>query len=168
MEEELWKDIPDYEGRYMISTFGRIKGLYHGVWSIKSVRPDSKGYLRVRFKANHKTVEINVHRLMGIVYLDSEGKGLCVNHKDLDKLNNRLDNLELVSQRENACHASKMRAISSSKYIGVVWSKQMKMWKTSIRLKGKSVFLGYYKEEDKAYEARCNAEKEHGIVNRYL
>lgn len=168
MEEELWKDIPDYEGRYMISTFGRIKGFYRGKWSMKSFVNDTSGYPRVRFKANNKVVEINVHRLMGRVFLESVGTGLCVNHKDLDKTNNRLDNLELVTNRENACHASKMRAVSSSKYIGVVWSKQMRMWKASITLKGKSVFLGYHKEEDKAYEARCNAEKEHGIVNRYL
>lgn len=70
---------------------------------------DKQGYERVGvwIPSEKKTVVVRVHTLMGIAFFDEEyvKKGLVINHKDLDKSNNSLHNLELVTESDNAIHA---------------------------------------------------------------
>ena len=101
---EVWKDIPHYEGRYQASTLGNIR-------SIKRTKL-TKGYIsnggyRMTCMTNaFGKVKYELwHRLIALTFIPQiEGK-TDVNHKDGNKLNNSVDNLEWVSRKENIQHA---------------------------------------------------------------
>jgi hypothetical protein len=63
-----------------------------------------------------------------------------------------VDNLEVVSQRQNTAH-SKDKTKTSSKYIGVSWHKSTKKWQANINLKDKRIYLGLFKTEEDAHKA---------------
>lgn len=99
MNEELWKVIP-FESNYEVSTHGRIRNV--STMQIKSQRLDRYGYRRVTLYPSGKTHTI--HRLVAGVWLPPKEEGLQVNHKDFDKTNNQLDNLEWCSVKDNCVH----------------------------------------------------------------
>ena len=116
---EEWKAIKGYEGHYEVSSMGRIRSVDRYVKTgikhnenrfIKGVilKPHLKknGYLSVDLKApNKKQKTISVHRLVAYAFLlPMEGKNV-VNHKNLNKLDNRVENLEWVTAEENRKHA---------------------------------------------------------------
>lgn len=85
---------------------------------------DKQGYERVGvwLPSEKKTVVVRVHTLMGIAYFDEEymEKGLVINHKDLDKSNNSLQNLELVTASQNAVHAAINGTCHKMRFRGIV------------------------------------------------
>jgi len=117
---EIWKDIAGFEGYYQISNLGRVKSLkrYHkNSDSIMSCPKDGSGYhtANLNKSGNSKrygvhTVKrrtIRVHRLVASMFLENKNNLACVNHKDGNKLNNHVDNLEWASKLENETHALK-------------------------------------------------------------
>lgn len=108
--EEIWKDIDGYEGLYQVSNLGRIKSLYR-ITCIdrhipeKILRPAlSRGYLGVALHKNMKQKTFTIHRLVAIAFLPKIENKTHVNHKDGNKLNNNVENLEWCSQLENNRH----------------------------------------------------------------
>lgn len=99
---ELWMSVPDYDNIYA-SNMGRIK-LASGVISYGSI--GGSGYQRVRL-SNKQTGEIKGHQVHRLVMEAFVGKmdNLQVNHKDGNKLNNKLENLEYLTQSQNLAHA---------------------------------------------------------------
>lgn len=98
--QENWKQIKNHPG-YLISDLGNV-------WSIKTGRnrkqnENSAGYLRVQLGAKGK--KLFVHRLVAEAFVEGYFDGAVVNHKDLDKHNNKASNLEWVSRSENSKHA---------------------------------------------------------------
>lgn len=90
-------------------------------------------------------------------------KGVMVDHINHDALDNRRANLRLATASQNNCNARKRRGFCSSAYKGVGWSKDEERWQASIRLNGKSRFLGYYDSEaDAAAAYNVAASKIHG------
>ena len=70
--EEIWKDIPDYEGLYQVSNLGRVKNLnnYHSkTEKILKLIIHPKGYVRVTLFKNRKPKSIFVHQLVGICFI---------------------------------------------------------------------------------------------------
>jgi len=113
--EEIWKDIPNYEGLYQVSNLGRIKSLKRKVrskgGSFKIVKERflrswmNRGYSQVDLSKNNKTKAFSVHRIVMIAFIgESE---LDVNHKNGIKTDNRLENLEYCTKSENMLHAYK-------------------------------------------------------------
>ena len=108
--EEIWKDIKGFEGLYQVSNLGRVKSLRKGI----IMKPDKhrggdlyyilRKPIRQTFKAHSLVAEAFVPR-----------PRLEVNHKDGDKLNNRADNLELVTHRENMRAAARNGAWKNKK-----------------------------------------------------
>lgn len=109
---EQWADIDGYEGRYQVSNLGRIKTIPHYVVTrggkrllserIKKLGQHNAGYLSVMLGRNGSRL---VHRIVAAAFLPKqEGKDF-VNHKDGNKHNNRIDNLEWCSRQENEDHA---------------------------------------------------------------
>ena len=132
LPNEKFRDIKGFEGLYQISNYGRIKSLERYVKHfnghkicdryIKSIILkcfyDKDGYLIVNIHKEGKCYWKRVHQIMGIVFLNNDGS-LVVNHKDLNKQNSRLDNLELCTAYENTLHAIKNGAVRKGRKLMV-------------------------------------------------
>ncbi len=98
---EEWRDIPGYEGRYQASSLGRVRGVVSG--KIKS-QETINGYAYVGLKiGNRRTRVKRVHRLVAAAFFGPST--LEIDHIDSDHMNNRIDNLEYVTGRENYLRA---------------------------------------------------------------
>jgi hypothetical protein len=160
--KEIFKDIPSYEGYYQVSNLGRVKSLERVVYKSDG-RPytfkerilkegiDGREYLKVILSKGGKPKTLRIHQLVAISFLGHKPCGMkkVVNHIDNDKTNNRLDNLEIVTQRENAF----THYIGTSKYKGVSWCKSRNKWKAQISLNGKVNYLGSFEKEIDAHKA---------------
>ena len=111
---EVWKPLHGYEGLYEISSYGVVKSVRrfnpnsgkNGMWypeRIMKTRLDGDGYVVLGLTKNGKMKMCKMHRLV-LETFDKESD-LQVNHKDGNKQNNRLDNLEWVTCSENIKHA---------------------------------------------------------------
>lgn len=108
--EEVWKDIIGYEGLYQVSNFGNVKSLGNNFTRkerLLKLSPQSKGYLTVVLQKNGKRKTTLVHRLVAEYFIPNLDKKLQVNHINGIKTDNRVENLEWVSHRENLDHAIK-------------------------------------------------------------
>jgi hypothetical protein len=179
MQGEIWKDIQGYDGYYQVSNFGRIKSLSRLVWNgfsshltkdkIRKSVISKDGYTYVKILFNKKSMKFRVHRLVALHFIDNPNNKLEVNHIDSIRLNNNVKNLEWVSKSENQCH-SKINKKTTSKYVGVCLNKNFKtnVWISQIRINNKNIYLGIFKTEEEAYQARCDYEKNNNIENKYL
>lgn len=103
---EIWKDIPGYEGIYKISTSGVVISYNYNHTKKEGViksRVTKLGYVNIGLHKDKKQKTFRLHRLVMLTFV-GESK-LPVNHKDGDKLNNSLENLEYCTQSENIKHA---------------------------------------------------------------
>ena len=96
---EQWRDHPTY--RIKVSDHGNIRGT-SGI--NRKFRFNRGGYWRLNVAHEKKIVTLNVHQLVAEVWLNKV-EGLTVNHKDGNKLNNRVDNLEYITGEENTTKA---------------------------------------------------------------
>lgn len=108
MKEEnqiKWRDTYIYGEQYEVSDTGSVRNKITG--HILIPQEDKKGYLRVRLSLHNKKATAKVHRLVAVAFIPNpEGKPQ-VNHKNTDKHNNRVSNLEWVTNGENQIHAYK-------------------------------------------------------------
>lgn len=104
MNKEIWKDISGYEGLYQVSNLGRVKSLgnrsNHKKPMIKSLQ-NRNGYYSITLYKNSKTKTTGVHRLVAEAFIPNPDNLPEVNHKDENKLNNRVDNLEWCNKKYN-------------------------------------------------------------------
>ncbi len=119
---EIWKEIPGYEGMYHISTNGNIKRIAPArgtvVGYIFTPSEDNKGYLRTRLTNKEgKASTIKVHRIVAIAFIPNPLGLAQVNHKDGNKKNNCVDNLEWVTNNENKEHAVK-NGLTAKAFLG--------------------------------------------------
>ena len=160
---EIWKKVKGYEGIYEVSNLGRVKSLsrivlkkgkYPFLTKEKILKQSNnyRGYKHVGLYLNKKMKTLTVHQLVVIAFLNHKpnGQELVVNHINLIKKDNRLENLELVSNRENSNHK---HIPSSSKYTGVSWHKNHLKWGAQIHINKKKVHLGYFVNEVDASNA---------------
>ena len=114
--QEIWKDIVGYVGLYQVSNCGRVKSLDRVIFrkngyiqTIKEriLKPyiSKNGYKVVALSINGKHKTMYVHRLVAESFIISTIYNLDVNHKDGNKLNNHVDNLEWLSRSNNMKHA---------------------------------------------------------------
>tara|TARA_R110000824_G_scaffold260033_1_gene448670 strand:- start:921 stop:1409 length:489 start_codon:yes stop_codon:yes gene_type:complete len=156
---EIFKDIPNYEGVYEVSNKGRVKRIFKdGKEKFNKLTKLNNGYLAVQLSLNNKGKIFQIHQLIAMAFLNHKpcGHRLIVDHINNNPLDNRLDNLQIVSARENT---SKDRKAYSSKYVGVTWHKVAKKWVTHIFIDNKKEYLGLFKKEldaANAYKERLN------------
>ena len=132
-DDEVWKDIVvtkngilyDYTGKYQVSNKGRIKSLLnsHGDYREKILSPGigSSGYLQIRLCKNNERKTFSIHRLVATMFIPNPDKLPIVNHKDENRLNNNVDNLEWCTEKYNRNygtatqrHANKIRGTKAS------------------------------------------------------
>lgn len=99
----MWKDVPGWEDYIQVNEEGHI---YSKRSNKERSLQGNKGYKWIRIWKDGKFHEVLVHRAVASAFLGS-GDGLVVNHKDGNKSNNHVDNLEWVTQSENMKHAYK-------------------------------------------------------------
>lgn len=121
-EKEEWRyvvDDVDFKGAYMVSNLGRVKSMERKINSrygpyktiperILSLNKDKNThYVSVTLSLAQGRYQRAVHRLVAKAFLENPENKCCVNHKDGDRSNNQLDNLEWVTLSENALHGKR-------------------------------------------------------------
>lgn len=121
--EEIWKDIEGYEGNYQVSNLGRVKRLGRVEYKdgeeyrvyrtiIMKLRVGTSGYYIVNLRNSNtgKSKTYMVHRLVALNFIEKNdvSQTLIVNHKDANKLNNEVSNLEWVTYSQNKKHAQRL------------------------------------------------------------
>lgn len=103
MMDEIWKIIPDTIGHYLVSSHGRIKSIR----SNKIMRPlrTTTGYHQIQLRINGITIQRRIHRIVAQCFLENPENKPEVNHKDGNRVNNCLSNLEWCTKSENSKHA---------------------------------------------------------------
>lgn len=154
--EELWKDIDNYDGYYKISNYGRVMSLkkYGKTNSriIKNIK-NGHGYFYVNLCKDSKCTIFRVHQLVAMAFLGHKPDGtarIVIDHINNIKSDNRLSNLQLISQRENG---SKDKINKTSGILGVTLDKRNDKWITKIGFKERTIVVGSY-EKDKLQEAK--------------
>jgi hypothetical protein len=172
---ENWFDLKGFEGEYQISDSFNIRSLdriverpgIRGNMKVKGkiLKPciDRNGYLRVSIKDKL----YSLHRLIAINFIPTiQGKDI-INHKDGNKKNNSLENLEWCNYYENNNHTFKSKKTLSG-LTGVTFHRLSNKWKAQIFFNKKNKSLGYYNTKEEAYMARKNFEILNKIQNSYL
>lgn len=158
---EIWKDIKNYEN-YQVSNLGRVK-TKHRVFTrsnessmtirerIKNQHLSKKGYRIVSLSKNNKSHNKQVHQLVAVAFLNHvcNGHKLVVDHIDENKQNNKLSNLQILTNRAN-CVKSMDKSNMTSKYVGVTFCKKSRKYSASIKLKNKKYYLGSFISEKDA------------------
>ena len=163
---EEWREVRGYEGIYEVSNIGSLKSLARKSSIGRRLKEkvlrgyvSSSGYLSVPLSKNGTSKTRQVHQLVAIAFLGHTPCGctIVVDHIDNDKSNNTLDNLQLITHRENS---SKDKKGGSSKYVGVNWDKNASKWKAQICTSGKYKHLGLFTDEIEASRAYQSKLKE--------
>jgi hypothetical protein len=113
---EVWKDIVGYEGMYQVSNYGNVKSLERVVVrsngskmyikeKLLNKRLNDRGYIEIKLSKNGKSGYAKLHRLVAQAFIPNPENKPQVNHKDTDKENNHVDNLEWNTHSENQKHA---------------------------------------------------------------
>ena len=110
---EIWKDIFGYEGLYQVSNLGRVRSLKFGKERILSIRRSKFGYLLVNLCKNSDMKTFRVHRLVGQSFIPNPNNLPEINHKNEDKTNNRVENLEWCDRKYNINYGT--RTVKCSK-----------------------------------------------------
>jgi len=137
LENEKWKDIPNYEGYYCASTKGRIISLGRRIKTVNGwryIRPkllvqrsvDSTGYYRVNLRKGDKTYTRHIHRLIATTFLPNPLNKPEVDHIDTNKKNNKVENLRWCFPKENMRNPLTMQHMQD-----VVYSNSIKHRKLS-------------------------------------
>jgi len=159
--QEIWKSIVGYEETYMVSNMGNVKSIEKVVAAkngASRIRPSkvlkkclvTGGYYAVNLWKNNKMKTQKIHKLVASAFL---GHIPCKYKEVVDHINNvrtdnRLENLQLISNRENCSKEQR----GKSKYTGVYYYTGRNYWYAQITLNGKSIHLGTFKNEIDAAE----------------
>ena len=116
--QEIWKDIRGYEGIYQISNLGNVKSLnYNRTKKSKILKQctDKRGYLKVGLSKHNKYGVFSVHRLVAKEFIPNPYNFPQVNHKDEDKQNNSVENLEWCNNQYNVNYGTRKERISEKR-----------------------------------------------------
>lgn len=161
MKEEIWRDVVGYKGCYQVSDLGNIRSLDRIDYTGRRLKGRilkpaiACGYLVVNLSLNGKVKTLKVHQLVAITFLNHKpcGHKLVIDHIDNNKLNNSLENLQIITQRENS---SKDRVGGSSIYTGVSFHPDGNKYVARCFHNSVDVYLGRFNTELEASEAYNN------------
>lgn len=102
---ERWKAIPGTEGYIEVSDQGRVRSWLRGTARILKTQQDKKGYHRLRVTINRVKHSYKLHREVARAFIPNPHNLPQVNHRNGNKSDNRVENLEWISNIDNARHA---------------------------------------------------------------
>ena len=139
---ENWKDIPTFEGEYMISDLGNVKSIRFNKEKILKQGIQTQGYCIVDLKG--KTYRVHSLVIWAFKGIAPTGKvsDFVIDHYDNNKTNNTLSNLKVVSHRDNIT-----KGINPS---GARFDKRTGKWLSKIKRNGKVIYLGSFKTKKEA------------------
>jgi hypothetical protein len=148
--EEIYKDIPGYDGLYQVSNMGNVKILNYRSTNkerILKANTSSNAYLRVCLYKNGKQKVIAIHQLVAMAFLGHipNGKSIVVDHIDNNKLNNHVSNLQIVSHRINTT--------KDRNNPGITFHKSTGKWQVRIQHNNIKTYLGVYTDKQDALDA---------------
>ena len=114
MKEEIWKPVVDYENLYEVSNLGRVKSLNYRHTGKERVLKGMKNrydYLQVILYKDNKGKTWTIHKLVAIAFLDNPNNLPVINHKDENKENNCVQNLEWCSVLHNNTYNDRAKKI---------------------------------------------------------
>jgi hypothetical protein len=156
---EQWKYIIGYEGLYQISNLGNVKSIRFDKQKLLLPQINSKGYYFVVLCDKTKRKQIQIHQLVAMAFLNHIPCKMefVINHINFDKKDNKVSNLEIVTNRENS---NRKHLKSTSEYTGVSFEKDRNKWTAQIKINGKRVLLGRFLNEIDASNAYQSKLKE--------
>lgn len=106
--KEIWKPIKGYETLYKVSNLGNVKSIYYNRKGIEYLVAQDlrRGYLRVALIKNGIRKYYSVHRLVAEAFIPNPNNLPCINHKDENKQNNKMDNLEWCTHSYNKMYSA--------------------------------------------------------------
>lgn len=112
-EQEIWKDISGFDGKYRVSNLGRVMTLWgtKKANNILKITQFSNGYSRVVLYKDGKGYEKLVHRLVAEAFIPNPNNYPCVNHKNENKTDNRVENLEWCTYGYNNSYNGKAQRV---------------------------------------------------------
>lgn len=157
MKDEIWKDCKHYEGLYQVSNYGRVKGLKRTIICKNGVEKpieekyitqhdNGNGYLFVNLYKHNKSKREYVHRLVAMAFIPNPENKPTVNHKDEDKQNNHVDNLEWMTYKENNNYGTHNERGKETRDKNGTNEKQRQRWitnnpaKTNPKTRGKNAY----------------------------
>jgi hypothetical protein len=165
LENEIWVDIIGFEDYFQVSNFSRFKSLDRVVKCgpkellIRSriLKPykGSDGYLKLDLVKGNFRKCVLAHRAIAEAFIPNLENKPTVNHKDLNKSNMKIENLEWATRIEQSIHFWNEKE-KSSKYTGVSFYKKTGKWMASIHINGAKKYLGCYETEELANFAIIN------------
>ena len=166
---EEWRDIKGFEGKYQVSNTGKVKSLERMKWNGKGYQKipekilegvdDGHGYLHVNLCKDGKETSCKVHRLIAQAFLPNPNNLPEVNHKDEDKTNNCVENLEWCSRSYNINYGTRNKK-ASEKLKGKKHSEEH-IKKISEKLKGRKQSEEHIKKRSKPV---FSVDKESGLI----
>lgn len=130
---EIWKPIQGYENFYEISSEGRVKSLhnrYKNRSNILKAAVGSCGYLFVSLCDGKKQTSFNVHKLVARAFIPNPDCFPCINHKDCNRQNNCVDNLEWCTYEYNNHYAGRIDAAAEKRGMKVLCVETGKIYRS--------------------------------------
>ena len=125
---EIWKDIQNYEGSYQVSNYGRIKSLNYRHTGKEQILKQSKnkgGYKYILLGSNKKRKYYLIHRLVAMTFISNPRNLPEINHKDENKTNNKVENLEWCTRKYNANYGTRNEKVKE-KLKGKIFTEEHK------------------------------------------
>ncbi len=117
---EEWRPVVGYEGLYEVSDWGRVKSLKFGKEKLLKPFDNSCGYLHVGLCKDGKKKNFYLHKLVAEAFIPNHNGFTEVNHKDEDKTNNRVENLEWCDRSYNCNYSTRNQRVAEANTNGVL------------------------------------------------
>ena len=140
MKNEEWRDVVGYEGRYQVSSMGRVKSFKWNKERFLKPSMDKDGYLLVTLCAGGKRKTLKVHRLVCEAFHGNPDNKPQVNHINEDKTDNRACNLEWCTCKQNVNHGSRNERVSKPVGQYSLDGKLIKLWPSTMEAERQAGF----------------------------